>query len=299
MIVGGLVAAAVHVPGRAAAARRLRRGRAPGHRRHGQPARHELPAAAERVRGALPGARAAAGRVQPAVAGLPVAVRGGHARPGGRGLPAGAAGDRIAVRAVAAGDARQRHRGRLAGQEPAVAARRDARARRRAGRAERRDPGRVHQPVGAVGVGLRGDHRAVRGRDHRRRGQPSRGRARRHPGAGRLRGGHQVHSPVRAAWPGRRPAMGGDRAADRGLPLVPAAGDAARAPPQDQVPAGRRPRHTERGCGDPGRRLAGARAGGRGAPGRIRSPRRRAPGSRSVPALGPAGRGRRCSARWT
>ena len=50
-------------------------------------------------------------KYNPQSPGLPVAVRGGHARPGGRGLPAGAAGDRIAVRAVAAGDARQRHRG--------------------------------------------------------------------------------------------------------------------------------------------------------------------------------------------
>jgi len=95
---------------------------------------------AERLRGALPGARAAAGRVQPAVPGLPVGLRGHHARPGGRGLLAGAAGDRIALRAVAAGDARQRRRGRLAGQEPGLAAGRDARAGRLAGRAERRAP---------------------------------------------------------------------------------------------------------------------------------------------------------------
>ena len=42
-----------------------------------EPAGHELPAAAERVRRAVPGARPAAGRVRPAVDGLPVAVRGG------------------------------------------------------------------------------------------------------------------------------------------------------------------------------------------------------------------------------
>jgi ABC-type branched-subunit amino acid transport system permease subunit len=61
MIVRRLIAVpSVHVPGRAAAARRLRCGRTAGHRRHGEPARHQLPAAAERRRWALPGARAAA-----------------------------------------------------------------------------------------------------------------------------------------------------------------------------------------------------------------------------------------------
>ena len=141
-----------------------------------------------------------------------------------------------------------------------LAAHRDARARRRAGRAERRDPGRVHHPVGAVGVGLRGDHRAVRRRDHRRRGQPPRRGTRRDPGAGRFRGGHQVHPQhPREARPSGRPAMGGDRAADRALPLVPAAGGAARAPPQDRVRQAA-VRRAERGCGDAGWLRPGAQA---------------------------------------
>ena len=226
--------AAVHVPGRQAAARRLRGRRPARHRGHAEPAGHELPAGPERRRGPVPGALAAAGRVQPAVDGLPVGLLGGRAAPRGRGVPAGAAGDRVAVRAVAASHARQRPGGRLAGQEPARPARRHAGPGRCAGRPERRDPGRVHQPVVAGRMGLRGDDRAVRGRDHRRFRQPSRRRTRRDPRPRRLRGSHQVHPSVRPARPRRGPAVGGDRPADPGVPLVPPAGRAARAPPQDR-----------------------------------------------------------------
>ena len=172
------------------------------------------------------------GEYDPSGAGYQWAYAVDRAGPGGRGLPAGAAGDRVAVRALAAGHARQRPRGRLARQEPARPAHRGAGAGRRAGRAERRHPGRLHHHVVARGVGLRGDDRAVRRGDHRRRGQSPRRRPRRDPGPGGLRGGHQVPPQhVRAARLRRRPAVGRHRPAGGDLPLVPAAGDPARAPP--------------------------------------------------------------------
>ena len=188
--------AAVHVPRRASAARRLRRRRPAGHRGAAEPARDQLPAAAQRGRRALADPAAAPGRVQPAVVGLRV----GASR---RSRSSLCALVYLFVRRItespygrsAARHAGQRHRRRLARQEPAVAAHRDAGHRRRHRRPVRRHPGLLHHHLVACRLGLRRDRRAVRGGDHRRGGQPPRRGARRHPRPGRLRGGHPATSP--------------------------------------------------------------------------------------------------------
>ena len=87
-------------------------------------------------------------------------------------LPVRAPHHRVAVRPLAARDARQRPGGRLARQEPAVDADRDARRRRGDRRPVRRGAGLLHHHLVAGGLGVRRDGRAVRGGDHRRRGQP-------------------------------------------------------------------------------------------------------------------------------
>jgi len=112
----------------------------------------------------------------------------------------------------------------------------------------------LHHHLGPGGLGLRRDGGAVRGGDHRRRGQPRGRGARGDPGAGGFRGGDAVHPDVEqsAAEPDPVAGMGGDRAAHRDLPVGEAAGDPARTEAC----------HPRWSCGGRGRG-----AGGRGARG--------------------------------
>src|SRR6266581_1342258 len=166
--------AAVRVPVRAAAARRLRRGRAAGHRRAAEPDRDELPAAAERGRGPVPhpGPAARPEHVQRAAARLRVGLHHRRGHPVRVRVRLHPPPHRIPVRPVAAGNAGQRRGGRLARQEPAVDADRDAGDRGSDRRAVGRDPGQLRHDVVAGRMGVRGDSRAVRCGDHWGGGEP-------------------------------------------------------------------------------------------------------------------------------
>ena len=80
------------------------------------------------------------------------------------------AGHRVTLRPQPARHAGQRHRRRLARQEPALAPHGDAGNRRRHRRPVRRHPGLLHHHVVARRLGLRRDRRPVRGGHHRRGG---------------------------------------------------------------------------------------------------------------------------------